>query len=299
LNCKQDKYCRQFLGALPNPTGYIENALFPEIFTQYLGLPSPSCEPLAGGYIGKHPQYSIASSNTVPGGGFTVAHDNHENTLNDILNTAGLRTIKEAANIFHGKVSATHHDAYLENFIGNSDSNRRGIIPDILVQNYPVSQDDITQIRTASAHTKPAIIEIKGLQISPNTYPATIQATDSHARRIPKEYRKKPIVSIPLLHLPKLDLSKQQMDQPDLLKRHFILLLQEVLFPFVLEPLEKPTHRLTNLSSNLQTLLQKLHTADNYCPIPSSLDVVLILFFIFSSIMFSEFSLLKRMQGTS
>jgi hypothetical protein len=34
--------------------------------------------------------------------------------LNDILNTAGLLTIKEAANIFHGKVSATHHDAYLE-----------------------------------------------------------------------------------------------------------------------------------------------------------------------------------------
>jgi hypothetical protein len=131
LNCKQDKYCRQFLGALPNPTGYIEDALFPKIFTQYLGLPSPSCEPLAGGYIGKHPQYvdiygnSIASSNTVPGGGFTVAHDNNKNTLNDILNTAGLRTIKEAANIFHGKVSATNHDAYLENFICNSDSNRR------------------------------------------------------------------------------------------------------------------------------------------------------------------------------
>jgi hypothetical protein len=78
----------------------------------------------------KHPQYvdiygnSIASSNTVPGGGFTVAHDNHKNTLNDILNTAGLCTIKEAANIFRGKVSATHHDAYLENFIRNSDSNQ-------------------------------------------------------------------------------------------------------------------------------------------------------------------------------
>jgi hypothetical protein len=114
-----------------------------------------------------------------------------------------------------------------------------------------------------------------------------------------RSIEKKPIVSIPLLHLPKLDLSKRQMDQPDLFKRHFVLLLQEVLFPFVLEPLEKPTHRLTNLSSNLQTLLQKLHTADNYRPIPSSLDVVLILFFVFSSVMFSEFSLLKRMQGTS
>jgi hypothetical protein len=64
--------------------------------------------------------------------------------------SAGLRTIKEAANIFRGKVSATHHDAYLENFIRNSDSNRRGIIPDILVPNYPVSQDDITQIRSHS-----------------------------------------------------------------------------------------------------------------------------------------------------
>jgi hypothetical protein len=94
--------------------------------------------------------------------------------LNDILNTAGLCTIKEAANIFCGKVSATHHDAYLENFIRNSDSNQRGIIPDILVQNYPVSQDDITQIHTASTCTKPAIIEIKVLQISPNTYPAMI-----------------------------------------------------------------------------------------------------------------------------
>jgi hypothetical protein len=34
---------------------------------------------------------------------------------------------------------------------------------------------------TASARTKPAIIEIKGLRISPNTYPATIRATDSRA----------------------------------------------------------------------------------------------------------------------
>jgi hypothetical protein len=126
-----------------------------------------------------------------------------------------------------------------------------------------------------------------------------IRATDSRAQRILKEYRKKPITSIPLLHLLKLDLSEQQMDQPDLLKKHFILLLQEVLFPFVLEPLEKPTHHLTNLSSNLQTLLQKLHMADDYRPIPSSLDVVLILFFVFSSVMLSEFSLLKQMQGTS
>ncbi len=69
--------------------------------------------------------------------------------------------------------------------------------------------------------------------------------------------------------------------------------------PFVLEPLEKPTHRLTNLSSNLQTLLQKLHTADDCRPIPSSLDMVPILFFAFSSVMFSEFSLLKQMQGTN
>jgi hypothetical protein len=58
----------------------------------------------------------------------------------------------------------------LENFIRNSDSNQQGIIPDILVQNYPISQDDITQICTASTRTKPAIIEIKGLQISPKTY---------------------------------------------------------------------------------------------------------------------------------
>jgi hypothetical protein len=114
-----------------------------------------------------------------------------------------------------------------------------------------------------------------------------------------RSIKKKPIVSIPLLHLLKLDLSKRQMDQLDRLKRHFILLLQEVLFPFVSEPLEKPTHHLTNLSSNLQTLLRKLHTADNYHPFPSSLDVVPILFFVFSSIVFLEFSLLKRMQGTN
>jgi hypothetical protein len=90
----------------------------------------------------------------------------------------------------------------------SSDSNRQGIIPDILVQNYPVSQEDITQICTASTCTKPAIIEIKGLQISPNTYPAMIRATDSRAQRIPKEYQKKPIVLILLLHLLKVDLSK-------------------------------------------------------------------------------------------
>jgi hypothetical protein len=184
----------------------------------------------------------------------------------------------------------------LENFIRNSDSNRRGIIPDILVQNYPVSQDDITQIHTASARTKPAIIEIKGLRISPNTYPATIRATDSRARRIPKEYQKK-AHRIDSVVAPSKTRPLEMANGPTRpFEKALCTFATGVLFPFVLEPLEKPTHRLTNLSSNLQTLLQKLHTADDYRPIPSSLDVVLILFFV--SVVFSEFSLLKRMQGT-
>lgn len=52
-----------------------------------------------------------------------VVLDNHKNSmLNDILNTAGIRTTKEAPISFLAEaVSATHHDAYLENFTSNSD----------------------------------------------------------------------------------------------------------------------------------------------------------------------------------
>jgi len=197
LNCKGDRYCRQFLGSLPNHTGYIEDTLFPECFTAYLGVPSPACEPLAGGWIGTDPRQtdvygnSIASSQTVPGGGHTIVHDSHKDTLNDILQISGFHTIKEAQNIFRGKVSTTHHDSYVQQFIRGSGDTRRGIIPDILIQNYPASRDDIATIRTASARTKPALIEIKGLRLTQNTYPRTLRGTDSRAKRVPKDYKQK------------------------------------------------------------------------------------------------------------
>jgi hypothetical protein len=45
--------CLDFLAYEQLPQ--LNHSVKAKIFTQYLGLPSPSCEPLAGGYIGKHP----------------------------------------------------------------------------------------------------------------------------------------------------------------------------------------------------------------------------------------------------
>jgi len=197
LNSKGDRYCRQFLGALPNDIGYIEDTLFPECFTTYLGLPSPACEPLSGCWIGSDPRptdpygNSIAASTGVPGGGQTRVHDSHKDVLNDIFKTSGFNTIKEAQNIFRGKVSTAHHDSYIQRFISGSTTTRLGIIPDILVQNYPASRDDVATLRTASARTKPAIIEVKGLRVTHRNYPKTTRATDTRARRVPEEYKAK------------------------------------------------------------------------------------------------------------
>jgi len=198
LNEKGDKYNRQFLAAVPNSSGYIEDTLFPDIFNDHLGLPLPSCEPLVNGWIGASPvrmdQYgnSLAASQSLPGKGFSLPHDSHKVAINDVLTISGFNTIMEAENIFRGKISAEHHDAYLDHYFRRENADkRRAIIPDILVQNYPASRDDIATVRTATARTKPAIFEIKGLRCTASNYPKTIRATDSRARKVPNEYRDK------------------------------------------------------------------------------------------------------------
>jgi hypothetical protein len=74
-------------------------------------------------------------------------------------------------------MSATHSAAYTEAFLtgrGTHGTCPQDVnITDILVQNFHVSRDEITEIQTATSHTAPAIIEIKGLTTCTTTYPAT------------------------------------------------------------------------------------------------------------------------------
>jgi hypothetical protein len=170
---------------------------FSDTFANYLGLPLPSCEPLASGFIGTDARpmdpfgNSLAAAQRVPGRDFSIAHNTVQRTLNDFMLTAGLQTVLEAENFFRGKVSAEHHDAYIEHFMRDSDSRRHGIIPDILVHNYPATREDVATMQTASGRTKPAIFEVKGLRYTRNTYPVTLRGTDSRARRVPLEYKQK------------------------------------------------------------------------------------------------------------
>jgi len=103
------------------------------------------------------------------------------------MKTAGLSTCVEAKNSFRGKVPSANHDAYVQHFL--RENLRHGIIPDILVQNYP--KDDVDSLFTTTARTKEAIFEIKGIRVSPNNYPISRRATDRRAAQIPTEYRNK------------------------------------------------------------------------------------------------------------
>jgi hypothetical protein len=194
-NC--DRYSSQFLLAIPNSIGFIEDHLFSEIFAQYLGLPSPACAPIVGGFIGSSrplrvDRYgnALAACTSVPGDGFRHAHDTYKRALNDVFRVAGLRTAMEVRNLFQGRVAAELHDEYIDKFIRMNY--RNGIIPDILIYNYPASADDVKTMFTASARTKEAIFEVKGLRITENNYSLQGErAVDVRARRIPKEYADK------------------------------------------------------------------------------------------------------------
>ena len=134
---------------------------------------------------------SLVAPIRVPENGIMTAHNTVQRMLDDFMKTAGLDTVQEAKNIFCGKVSAEHHNAYIEHFIRNNETGHHGMIPDILVHNYPATCEDVATMQTASGCTKQAIFEIEGLCMTANTYLATSRATDSHAQRVPHEYNHK------------------------------------------------------------------------------------------------------------
>jgi hypothetical protein len=72
-----------FLFAPPDAAGFIPDDEYKEIFTSYLGLPSPACAPFIGQWIGSEGKQRkidehgnvVSAHNVVPGAGHTIAHN--------------------------------------------------------------------------------------------------------------------------------------------------------------------------------------------------------------------------------
>eukprot|EP00957_Ditylum_brightwellii_P099363 7568861-Ditylum_brightwellii.AAC.1 len=103
----------QFLTAPPDGTGTMPDNKFREIFTQYLGLPSPCCVPFVGQWIrlarNQHQvdehSNAVFAQTAVPGAGHTIAHNATQATAGDIAKTTSIQLQLEAENVFHGRVS--------------------------------------------------------------------------------------------------------------------------------------------------------------------------------------------------
>ena len=134
---------------------------------------------------------TLSCATDLPGNSFTITHDMIKIALNDCLKSAGFNTALEPRHLFHGKVSASKHKAYENHFLSNSTHVWQGIIPDILVHNYPASAQDVDTLNTVSARTKEAIFEVKGIRVSRGNYPLTSWATDRRAKKVHSEYQRK------------------------------------------------------------------------------------------------------------
>ncbi len=103
-----------------------------------------------------------------------------------------LHTTREAAGIFNGKVSQAELAAYNGLVEGSAEQGRKGIIPDILVSNYPAeTQEGLDRLDGTTSLSKELIVENKGLRNTPQNYPKNKRATDSKAEKVIKEYSDK------------------------------------------------------------------------------------------------------------
>jgi hypothetical protein len=200
-----DRYSSQFLNSPPDAIGFLSDSIFPEVFTQYLGLPSPAVRPFIGQYIGTPSQVyqvddygnHLAVHSHLPGYGHTGFHMRMQTLIGEMAKAAGLEPVLEALNIFHGKVSGDSLRAYYQAYSETARvhdlrhcNKKDAIIPDVLIHNYPLSLPELHS-QGRSARSGAAIFEIKGIRICNQRYPAMSRDSDKRADSVRTEYVKK------------------------------------------------------------------------------------------------------------
>jgi hypothetical protein len=186
-----DSMSWQFLLAAPNKLTTIPNRLLPELFAQFLGIPSPNFS--GGGFIGKiNPApvdcygNNVATRGDLPGVGFKYIHDTVRDTLADLSRTAAFHTQTEVMNHFREYVPTAVQVLY------ESSATTQCIRGDMRIANYPNSDQHVDLWTTASTHTTPALFEIKTIRMGSryDRLGAHERATDKRSSAIITEYRK-------------------------------------------------------------------------------------------------------------
>jgi hypothetical protein len=188
---QSDSMSWQFLLATPNKLTTIPNRLLPELFAQFLGIPSPNfCR---GGFIGKNNPSpvdcygnNVAARGDLPGVGFKYIHDTVRDVVADLSRTAGFHTQIEVMNHFREFIPATVQTLY------ESSTEAHCIRGDVRIANYPDSDQQVDQWTTASTRTMPALFEIKTIRMG-TRYDhrcAHERATDKRGNAVITEYRK-------------------------------------------------------------------------------------------------------------
>ena len=158
---QSDNLSVQFVTALPDILGIMQDNIFLEAIHQYLGQPSPSMLPYTNKtyYIGRRGRHQVVGEYDdavaraqIKGGHFFYAHNQLETIFKKILMKVGLNIQMQPLNIFHGKIPNEAANMY------NNLHEKDAIIPDIIAYNFPIG--------TNSNNFKgEAIFDVKTLRI--------------------------------------------------------------------------------------------------------------------------------------
>eukprot|EP00957_Ditylum_brightwellii_P161559 12300917-Ditylum_brightwellii.AAC.1 len=83
----------------------------------------------------------------------------------DIARAAEMQVQPEAENMFHGRVQEPYIGKYCEHYLNRTahvcTAHKGTIIPDLLIQNYPVGDERCMDGNNTSQVSAPAIFEVK------------------------------------------------------------------------------------------------------------------------------------------
>ena len=163
-----DEFSQQFLRALPNTDGIMNNKVFMEAMRNYLGLPRFILQGFADGnhFIGRNKvmvdPFGISVKNAMLlQGDYIRMHGIIQTMVMDMLRKAKVWAIKEPHHMFHGIVPRE----YLQRYCEEQRTTKDFIIPDIMTQDHPciqrngkyVKQTRIYEIKTMRVDSRKTI----------------------------------------------------------------------------------------------------------------------------------------------
>ena len=191
-----DTLSSQFLTALPDVLGIINDDAILECFHQHLGLHSPAMKPYVDTphYIGRKGREmevdvygDVVARAMMPGGDFIKSHEELKRMMAAIFRQSGFAVSVEPPNIFHGKIPVTYLNKYLDNH-----ALRDSIIPDILVHDYKGDSN------SHGSGSMEAIFDVKTLRVdkSSNFYKQlpnglARRATDTKVNTVRRDYMRR------------------------------------------------------------------------------------------------------------